>query len=226
MAKSRRYLLLLEDNAEIRRAFVALFEVSFNFAVHLAISVREAIGIGERQDMDAAVVDLRSAPRAAERLAIVRSWRAQLREFPVIIPTQQHQDSLESESFAAGADDFIRKPYLFSDLHTRLSRRLAHSPGTHVGIARVDGVLLPAEPFVVAGAIVSSDLSVTFPDRRLVTLGYQTYRDASGIFPTGRHIAPTRQIDLCGMGTRCQYEQQFGPSVSSDPAQDFPVQRH
>ena len=55
MPKSRRHLLLLEENADIRATFVALFECVYDFALHVATEARGAIGITGRQNVDVAV---------------------------------------------------------------------------------------------------------------------------------------------------------------------------
>lgn len=164
MPKSRRHILLLEEHPDIRSAFAALFESVYDFALHVATEARDAIGIIGRQNVDVAVVDLAHGTELTARFDMIRAWRRDGLEFPVITTSAYHHDDLIVEIFAAGGDDFLRKPYLFSELRARIQRQLARYLNPAPRIARIDGVALPTEPFVFGGALITPDMHITFPN--------------------------------------------------------------
>jgi DNA-binding response OmpR family regulator len=170
MSKSRRHILLVEEHRDVRTAFVALFERIYDYALHVAEDTRDALGTTGRQNVDIAVVDLGYGVELNSRLAMIRTWRRDGFVFPVIATSLHDQDSLLVEAFEAGADDFIRKPYLFSELHARINRQIARRLNSSPRIARINGVVLPEAPFSFAGAVITPDLRITFPNGRESTL--------------------------------------------------------
>lgn len=164
MPKSRRHILLVEEHRDIRTAFVALFESVYDYALHVATEARDAVGITGRQDVDVAVVDLAHGAELSARLAMIRGWRRDGLSFPVIATSPHDYDDLVVETFEAGGDDFLRKPYLFSELRARIQRQLARHLNPANRIVRIDGVALPKEPFVFAGATITPDMRIMFPD--------------------------------------------------------------
>ena len=164
MPKSRRHILLVEEHRDIRTAFVALFESVYDYGLHVATVARDAIGITGRQDVDVAVVDLARGAESSARLAMIRAWRRDGLSFPVIVTSPQDYGDLIVEAFEAGGDDFIRKPYQFSELRARIERQLARHLNAAAKIIRIDGVTLQAEPFVFAGATITPDMRITFPN--------------------------------------------------------------
>ena len=171
MPKSRRHLLLLEEHADIRATFVTLFECVYDFALHVATEARLAIGITGRQNVDVAVVDLAHGAELSARFQMIRAWRRDGLEFPVIATSAHHSDDLIVQAFEAGVDDFLRKPYLYSELRARIQRQLTRHLNPTLRIARIDGVVLPSEPFEFAGAIVTPDMIITFPNGNVSRLG-------------------------------------------------------
>lgn len=171
MPKSRRHLLLLEEHPDIRAAFVALFECVYDFSLHVAVEAREAIGIVGRQNVDAAVVDLPHGAELNVRFEMIRAWRRDGFGFPVIATSAHRHDGLIVDTFAAGGDDFLGKPYLFGELRARILRQLEKHLHPSPRIARIDGVVLPSEPFAFAGAVIAPDMKITFPNGSVSKLG-------------------------------------------------------
>lgn len=171
MPKSRRHILLVEEHCDIRTAFVALFECVYGYALHVATGARDALGITGRQDVDVAVVDLAHGEELNARLAMIRAWRRDGFGFPVIVTSPQDYDDLIVETFEAGGDDFLRKPYLFSELRARIQRHLTRHLHSPAKITRIDGVVLPEESFVFAGATITPDMRIMFPDGSVSRLG-------------------------------------------------------
>jgi len=162
---------LLEEHRDIRGAFVALFESIYGFSLHVASDSREAIGITNRQRVDVAVVDLASGTEMSARFEMIRAWRRDGLQLPVIVTSEHHHDALVVETFESGGDDFVRKPYLFSELRARIHRQLAKHLNPFPRVAKVDGVALPTEPFVFAGAAITPDMNITFPNGNVSRLG-------------------------------------------------------
>jgi len=75
MRKSRRHILLLEDSRDIHFAFAALFERVHGYVLHPARSVKDALGIAGRLNVDIAVVDLAYGEEISARLKMIREWR-------------------------------------------------------------------------------------------------------------------------------------------------------
>ena len=171
MPTSRRHLLLLDAHREIRAAFAAYFRDLHDHALHLVADSREARGLVARQAIDLAVVDLAPEPALTTRLDLIREWRGEGLDLPVLVTSAQDYDALTLQVFEAGADDFLRKPYLFPELHARIRRHLARRTGDVRRPLRVDGVTLPEEPFSFAGATVHPDLRITFPNGHTCRLG-------------------------------------------------------
>lgn len=170
MPPSRRHVLLVEEHRDIRTAFVSLFETLGGYTVHLAEQTREALGIIGRRTVDLAVVDLSEPAEFAERLSMIQSWRTDGRTFPVIVTSAQDYLGLSNEALEAGADDFLRKPYLFGDMRARIKRQLERRLDTPPTNARVDGIALPHRPFDFAGATITPDLLIRFPNGFTSTL--------------------------------------------------------
>lgn len=164
MAISRRHILLIEEHPDVRGAFTALFETLYEYALHVATSARDARGLTSRRSVDIAVVDLTHAPETKPRLDLIRTWRRDGLAFPVITTSALDYDGLSIEAFEAGADDFLRKPYLFAEMRARIQRQLARRLSTTPPVARVDGVTLPEHEFTFAGATISPDMRITFPN--------------------------------------------------------------
>lgn len=170
MPKSRRHILLVEEHRDVRATFVALFERIYEYVLHPAAGTREACGIADRQNVDVAVVDLGSGAEVNSRLAMIRQWRRAGLLFPVVVTSLHDHHQLLVQAFEAGSDDFVRKPYLFSELRARIEQQIARRVSSPPRIARVEGVMLPEEPFSFAGALITPDLRILFPNSREFTV--------------------------------------------------------
>ncbi len=166
MRKSRRHILLVEENRDIHLAFTALFAAVHDYSVHAVTSIKEALGLTGRQDVDAAVVDLAYGAEISARLKMIRTWRERGDGFPVITTSANDYDGLSVEALAAGADDFLRKPFHFAELAARIDRQIRRGPDSAARQPKLDGFKLPLAVFTFAGALIHPDLRITFPDGR------------------------------------------------------------
>ena len=122
---SRRRILVADDEPHIRRILTTLLANALYDVVE-AYDGEEAIGhldSGER--IDGFILDL-MMPRASglEVLARVRS-HAVHRNAPVIILTAKGQDTDRQAALAAGADDFLTKPFSPKKLLARIQEMVA-----------------------------------------------------------------------------------------------------
>jgi DNA-binding response OmpR family regulator len=164
MAKRRKQILLMEDNREIRGAFIALFTNSEDVTSFAVSGIPEALGMACREVFDAAVVDLGNRAEVADRLEMIRTWRRDGHLFPVIVTCANDYEGLSETVFAAGGDDFLRKPFLFGDLKARLQRQLQRGTATPFQLPRrIDGVIVTDSMFTFAGATIHPDLTIHFP---------------------------------------------------------------
>src|SRR3954468_18958564 len=156
MRASRRHILLLEDSKDVRSAFMALFEQSYE--VHVADSVAHATGLVTRRAMDCAVIDIAHGAEARCRLKMLTTWRDAGVDVPIVMTSAI--DGWTVEALTLGADDFLRKPFNFAELDARVRKQLARGLTARSVAHRVDGVSLPQRSFEFGGAIVHPDLRI------------------------------------------------------------------
>src|SRR5258708_1629635 len=158
MRASRRHILLLEDSKDVRSAFIALFEQSYE--VHVAGSNDQATGLITRRSVDCAIIDIAQGIEARARLKMISEWRAAGIDVPIVMTSAI--DGLTVEALNLGADDFLRKPFNFAELDARVQKQLARGLTSRSAAHRVDGVSLPQQPFDFGGATIHPDLRISF----------------------------------------------------------------
>lgn len=132
--------LVVEDEEEIARDIgVNLAEAGF--LVETAVNGAEAYARGSDEDYDLVVLDL-GLPQL-DGISVLRRWRAQGRDFPVIVLSARGDWTEKVEGIEAGADDYMAKPCQMGELTARaraLVRRAAGrvSPIMQAGKLRLD----------------------------------------------------------------------------------------
>lgn len=167
---SRRHILILDEQRDIAKAFVSLFEAMEGFAVHTSETARQARGLVGRHSIDLAIVDLTDFRDADARIQAIRAWRAEGYAFPLLATSARDYLGFSTEVLDAGADDFLRKPYLFSEMRARIRRQLERRPTSPHQPSCTAGVRLPQDEFTFAGARITPDLIVRFPNGHTATL--------------------------------------------------------
>jgi two-component system OmpR family response regulator len=131
-------VLVLEDDADLRRLLTrGLGEEGF--AVATAATAAEFLERLAESEPDALVVDV-GLPDADGR-DVVQALRAQGIGAPVLFLTARDALPDRLAGFAAGADDYVTKPFAFAELVARLRalvRRGGADPATEVGSMRLD----------------------------------------------------------------------------------------
>ena len=128
-------ILVIEDDPEVL-AFIVKGLSEEGYAVDQASDGKTGLLLATTEDYDAMVVD-RMLPEI-DGLTIVRSVRATGKQTPLLILSALGEVDSRVEGLRAGGDDYLTKPFAFSELLARieaLSRRagsLAEQPTTLV----------------------------------------------------------------------------------------------
>lgn len=117
--------LAVEDDPRIRRDLVSALSAA-GFRVETAADGETAWFLGDTEEYDLVVLDL-GLP-ALDGLAVLKRWRANGRDMPVIVLTARGAWTERVEGIDAGADDYLPKPFHMEELVARargLVRRAA-----------------------------------------------------------------------------------------------------
>jgi two-component system, OmpR family, response regulator len=140
-----RVLLVEDDQQVVAFLLKALREVGM-VADHAADG-REGLFLAASEGYDVLIID-RMLPKL-EGLAIVRTLRASGNTTPVLILSALGEVDDRVEGLRAGGDDYLVKPFAFSELHARveslLRRRGGDSPETRLRVADLEMDLLARE---------------------------------------------------------------------------------
>ncbi len=132
--------LIVEDECEIADDMASSLSAA-GFAVELSRDGEDAWFRGDTEDYDAVVLDL-GLPKL-DGLTVLRRWRAEGRDMPVIILTARDGWASRVEGINSGADDYLTKPFQMEELIARiravLRRTHGHSaPVLKAGIVTLD----------------------------------------------------------------------------------------
>jgi DNA-binding response OmpR family regulator len=121
-------LVLVADDEEDIRALVAFRLRRAGYDVITAADGGEALTLATTRRPDLIVLDM-MMPKATG-LEVTRSLREQdsTRDIPVILPTARAQEADVASGFAAGADDYVKKPFSPMDLQLRVQALLERRP--------------------------------------------------------------------------------------------------
>ncbi len=130
-------ILLVEDDATLAQAIARALRAE-NFVVDVSDNGEDGGHLGSTERYDAAVLDLGLPIR--DGVSVLRDWRAQGRELPVLILTARDGWSEKVAGFKAGADDYLTKPFRMDEVVMRLRALVRRSAG-HAGTRIVCGAL-------------------------------------------------------------------------------------
>ena len=136
------HLLLIEDDPEVSSYLLKGLREE-GFAVDHVVDGRDGLYVAMSDEYDCIIVD-RMLP-GLDGLAVIRSLRASGKTMPVIILSALGEVDDRVDGLEAGADDYLPKPFAFSELVARvnaLRRRVsgdqAHETELRVGDLQLD----------------------------------------------------------------------------------------
>jgi two-component system OmpR family response regulator len=130
-------ILIIEDDREAASYLTKAFREAGHVADHAGDGL-DGYALAESGDYDVLVVD-RMLPKL-DGLSLIRSLREQKVDTPVLILSALGQVDDRVKGLRAGGDDYLPKPYAFSELLARaevLARRRAAAPNAEPTIYRI-----------------------------------------------------------------------------------------
>jgi two-component system, OmpR family, response regulator len=149
-------LLVVEDDRRIRQMLVEVLETG-GFIVECETNGEEAWFKGDTEDYAAVILDL-GLP-GMDGLAILKKWRANGRNFPILILTARGSWTERVEGIDAGADDYLAKPFEVEELMARLRAVLRRSNGHAAPNIVIGPIILDPKNMRVTKAGVPVSLS-------------------------------------------------------------------
>jgi len=119
-------LLLVEDDRLLADGLARQLEKA-GFSVDTTSMAREAVVLGEQEDYRAVVLDL-GLPDGSG-LEVLKKWRANQVNLPVLILTARGDWQDKVNGLKAGADDYLAKPFQAEELIARLNAIVRRSEG-------------------------------------------------------------------------------------------------
>ena len=119
-------VLVVEDEAALRERLVARLRRE-GYAVDAAPDGEEGLYCGRELPVDAAIVDL-GLPDVSG-IEVIRRWRAEGKDFPVLILTARGRWQDKVDGLEAGGDDYVVKPFHMQEVLARLRALIRRSRG-------------------------------------------------------------------------------------------------
>jgi two-component system, OmpR family, response regulator len=119
-------VLLVEDDTLLAQEIANALRRE-NFAVDIAADGEDGQHLGDTEPYDAAVLDL-GLPKVPGA-QVLRAWRKNGRQLPVLILTARDGWTEKVDGFKAGADDYLTKPFRIEELVMRLRALVRRSAG-------------------------------------------------------------------------------------------------
>ncbi|AMN44988.1 response regulator [Rhodoplanes sp. Z2-YC6860] len=130
-------ILLVEDDRLLAQEIANALRAE-NFAVDIAMNGEDGQHLGDTEPYDVAILDL-GLPKIPGA-QVLRAWRKNGRQLPVLILTARDGWTDKVDGFKAGADDYLTKPFRIEELVMRL-RALVRRASGHAAPRLVCGPL-------------------------------------------------------------------------------------
>ena len=157
-------ILLVEDDPRIRADVTAALAAS-HYIVDAERDGEEAWFKGDTEDYGAAILDL-GLP-SMDGMSVLKRWRANGRDFPVLVLTARGTWTERVEGIDAGADDYLPKPFAVEELLARLRAIIRRRAGQSTPTIRAGDISLDTRTMRVTRNGVP--LSLTPQEYRLVS---------------------------------------------------------
>ena len=119
-------ILLVEDDSKIA-AFILKGLKAAGFAVDHASDGEEGLHLGLTEPYDAAIIDL-MLPKT-DGLTVIETMRKEKINIPVIILSAKGSIDDRVKGLQSGSDDYLTKPFAFSELLARVQALIRRSSG-------------------------------------------------------------------------------------------------
>jgi two-component system OmpR family response regulator len=119
-------VLVVEDERELAAKLVRALDAA-GLVADVAHDGGEADLLGRSEPYDAAILDL-GLPRL-DGLSVLRGWREHGVDLPVLVLTARGRWSDKRAGFAAGADDYLVKPFELGEAVLRVQALIRRSRG-------------------------------------------------------------------------------------------------
>lgn len=172
-------VLLIEDDDRIRTDVTAALEAA-GYVVDSESSGEEGWFLGDTETYGAVILDL-GLPQM-DGLTILKRWRKDGRDMPVLVLTARGSWSERVEGIDAGADDYLPKPFHMEELLARL----------RAIVRRNNGV---ANPVITVGEAELDTRQMRLTVRGVpVTLSPQEYRLVSYLMLNRGRVVPQQEL--------------------------------
>ncbi len=131
-------VLVVEDDEDLREGLSQALRRA-GYVVDGAGDGVEGQYLGEVEDYDAVILDLGLPERPG--LDVLRHWRAQGNDVPVVVLTARDAWHERVDGLKAGADDYIGKPFHTEELLARLEAVIRRASGANRGVSLTVGDL-------------------------------------------------------------------------------------
>jgi DNA-binding response OmpR family regulator len=119
-------ILLVEDDPQIGAFLTKGFE-DHGYAVDAADNGEDALVMAMTSTYDAAIVDLMLP--GMDGLTLIKRLRSEKIRFPIVVLSAKRGVNERVECLERGADDYVGKPFAFSELQARVQAVMRRSAG-------------------------------------------------------------------------------------------------
>jgi two-component system OmpR family response regulator len=170
-------ILLVEDEPTLAGQVQASLAAA-GYAVDMAADGLDAWHLGANEPYDAVILDL-GLPRL-DGLSVLRRWRAEQVNVPVLILTARDSWTEKVEGIDAGADDYLAKPFRMEELQARIRALIRRAHGMPAPELSCGPVLLNPR----AGTVTVEGAAVVLTAHEFKVLDYLMHHPGSIISKT------------------------------------------
>jgi DNA-binding response OmpR family regulator len=156
-------LLVVEDEARIA-AFLEKGLAAHGYAVEWASTGTAALRLGVAPDVALVILDLKLPD--FDGLEVLAGLRERGAMMPVLILSARGEVDDRVRGLDLGADDYLAKPFAFTELLARIRARLRPAPATGAGVLRAGGIYLD----VLTREVTAAGRTVSLSDREFSLL--------------------------------------------------------
>lgn len=160
------HVLIAEDDSQISD-FVQKGFMEAGFAVDTVADGVDALALAGATSFDAIILDIMLP--GIDGLEVLRRLRGQNRSTPVLILSAKGTLDDRLEGFKAGTDDYLTKPFSFSELLMRVNALLRRAKGSNSGLVLKVGNLTMDQ---LSRSVRRGDIEIDLQPREYSLLEY------------------------------------------------------